>query len=182
MELIPFSEVARSFDDTILAKGTETVKELSKFVNNARKTTVNTLKNKKEAIDYMRTCNSKIDTAFKVFVSVLSGVTTSALLGPVVGALAGAMTLKDQVGKKIDVNKSQKEISKLYNQHISFLDEKISEAKSNNNNKLAIRFEKGKLAYENKINKMNLAIEKQKKMAKIKSKYKKPKDPYNRKG
>lgn len=182
LELIPFSEVARSFDDTLLAKGTETVKELSKFVNNAKKTTVNTLKNKKEAIDYMRTCNTKIDTAFKVFVSVLSGVTTSALLGPVVGTLAGAMTLKEQVGKKIDVNKSKKEISKLYNQHISFLDEKINEAKSNNNNKLAIRFEKGKLAYESKINKMNLAIEKQKKMAKIKSKYKKPKDPYNRKG
>ena len=182
LELIPFSEVARSFDDTLLAKGTETVKELSKFVNNARKTTVNSLKNKKEAIEYMRTCNSKIDVAFKLFVSILSGVTTGAMLGPVVGTLAGAMTLKDQVGKKIDVNKSKKEISKLYNQHISFLDEKISEAKSNDNTKLAIRFEKGKLAYENRIKKMNLAIERQKKIESIKSKYKKPKDPYNRKG
>ena len=179
LELIPFSEVAHSFDDTLLKKTADTVKDISTFVNNARKTTLNSLKNKKEAIDYMRVCNSKVDNAFKIFVSVLSGVTTGALLGPVVGALSSAMMLKTQVENKIDRNKAQKDISKLYNSHISFLDEKISEAKANDNTKLAIRFEKGKLAYENKIKKMNLAIEKEKNLKKIKGKYKKS-NPYNK--
>ena len=179
LELIPFSEVAHSFDDTLLKKTADTVKDISTFINNARKTTLNSLKNKKEAIDYMRVCNSKVDIAFKIFVSVLSGVTTGALLGPVVGALSSAMMLKTQVENKIDRNKAQKDISKLYNSHISFLDEKISEAKANDNTKLAIRFEKGKLAYENKIKKMNLAIEKEKNLKKIKGKYKKS-NPYNK--
>lgn len=179
LELIPFSEVAHSFDDTILKKTSDTVKDIATFVNNARKTTVNSLKNKKEAIDYMRVCNSKVDNAFKIFVSVLSGVTTGALLGPVVGALSSAMMLKTQVENKIDRDKAQKDISKLYNSHISFLDEKISEAKANDNTKLAIRFEKGKLAYENKIKKMNLAIEKEKNLKKINKKYKKS-NPYNK--
>lgn len=179
LELIPFSEVAHSFDDTLLKKTSDTVKDISTFVNNARKTTVNSLKNKKEAIDYMRVCNSKVDNAFKIFVSILSGVTTGALLGPAVGVLSSAMMLKTQVENKIDRNKAQKDISKLYNSHISFLDEKISEAKANDNTKLAIRFEKGKLAYENKIKKMNLAIAKEKNLKKIKSKYKKS-NPYNK--
>ena len=179
LELIPFSEVAHSFDDTLLKKTADTVKDISTFVNNARKTTLNSLKNKKEAIDYMRVCNSKVDNAFKIFVSILSGVTTGALLGPAVGVLSSAMMLKTQVENKIDRNKAQKDISKLYNSHISFLDEKISEAKANDNTKLAIRFEKGKLAYENKIKKMNLAVEKEKNLKKIKSKYKKS-NPYNK--
>lgn len=179
LELIPFSEVAHSFDDTLLKKTADTVKDISTFVNNARKTTLNSLKNKKEAIDYMRVCNSKVDNAFKIFVSILSGVTTGALLGPAVGVLSSAMMLKTQVENKIDRNKAQKDISKLYNSHISFLDEKISEAKANDNTKLAIRFEKGKLAYENKIKKMNLAITKEKNLKKIKSKYKKS-NPYNK--
>ena len=179
LELIPFSEVAHSFDDTLLKKTADTVKDISTFVNNARKTTLNSLKNKKEAIDYMRVCNSKVDNAFKIFVSILSGVTTGALLGPAVGVLSSAMMLKTQVENKIDRNKAQKDISKLYNSHISFLDEKISEAKANDNTKLAIRFEKGKLAYENKIKKMNLAIAKEKNLKKIKSKYKKS-NPYNK--
>lgn len=179
LELIPFSEVAHSFDDTLLKKTADTVKDISTFVNNARKTTLNSLKNKKEAIDYMRVCNSKVDNAFKIFVSILSGVTTGALLGPAVGVLSSAMMLKTQVENKIDRNKAQKDISKLYNSHISFLDEKISEAKANDNTKLAIRFEKGKLAYENKIKKMNLAIEKEKNLKKIKGKYKKS-NPYNK--
>lgn len=179
LELIPFSEVAHSFDDTLLKKTADTVKDISTFVNNARKTTVNSLKNKKEAIDYMRVCNSKVDNAFKIFVSILSGVTTGALLGPAVGVLSSAMMLKTQVENKIDRNKAQKDISKLYNSHISFLDEKISEAKANDNTKLAIRFEKGKLAYENKIKKMNLAIAKEKNLKKIKNKYKKS-NPYNK--
>ena len=180
LELIPFSEVAHSFDDTLLKKTSDTVKDISKFVNNARKTTLNSLKNKKEAIEYMRVCDSKVDNAFKVFVSILSGVTTGALLGPAAGVLSSAMVLKTQVENKIDKNKAQKDISKLYNSHISFLDEKISEAKANDNTKLAIRFEKGKLAYENKIKKMNLAIEKEKNLKKIKSKYKKKSNPYNK--
>lgn len=179
LELIPFSEVAHSFDDTLLKKTADTVKDISTFVNNARKTTLNSLKNKKEAIDYMRVCNSKVDNAFKIFVSILSGVTTGALLGPAVGVLSSVMMLKTQVENKIDKNKAQKDISKLYNSHISFLDEKISEAKANDNTKLAIRFEKGKLAYENKIKKMNLAIAKEKNLKKIKSKYKKS-NPYNK--
>lgn len=179
LELIPFSEVAHSFDDTLLKKTADTVKDISTFINNARKTTVNSLKNKKEAIDYMRVCNSKVDNAFKMFVSILSGVTTGALLGPAVGVLSSAMMLKTQVENKIDRNKAQKDISKLYNSHISFLDEKISEAKANDNTKLAIRFEKGKLAYENKIKKMNLAIAKEKNLKKIKNKYKKS-NPYNK--
>ena len=179
LELIPFSEVAHSFDDTLLKKTADTVKDISTFVNNARKTTLNSLKNKKEAIDYMRVCNSKVDNAFKIFVSILSGVTTGALLGPAVGVLSSAMMLKTQVENKIDRNKAQKDISKLYNSHISFLDEKISEAKANDNTKLAIRFEKGKLAYENKIKKMNLAIAKEKNLKKIKTKYKKS-NPYNK--
>lgn len=179
LELIPFSEVAHSFDDTLLKKTSDTVKDIGTFINNARKTTVNSLKNKKEAIEYMRVCNSKVDNAFKVFVSILSGVTTGALLGPAAGVLSSAMMLKTQVENKIDKNKAQKDISKLYNSHISFLDEKISEAKSNDNTKLAIRFEKGKLAYENKIKKMNLAIGKEKNLKKIKSKYKKS-NPYNK--
>lgn len=179
LELIPFSEVAHSFDDTLLKKTADTVKDISTFVNNARKTTLNSLKNKKEAIDYMRICNSKVDNAFKIFVSILSGVTTGALLGPAVGVLSSAMMLKTQVENKIDRNKTQKDISKLYNSHISFLDEKISEAKANDNTKLAIRFEKGKLAYENKIKKMNLAIAKEKNLKKIKTKYKKS-NPYNK--
>lgn len=179
LELIPFSEVAHSFDDTLLKKTADTVKDISTFINNARKTTLNSLKNKKEAIDYMRVCNSKVDNAFKIFVSILSGVTTGALLGPAVGVLSSAMMLKTQVENKIDRNKAQKDISKLYNSHISFLDEKISEAKANDNTKLAIRFEKGKLAYENKIKKMNLAIAKEKNLKKIKSKYKKS-NPYNK--
>ena len=179
LELIPFSEVAHSFDDTLLKKTADTVKDISTFVNNARKTTLNSLKNKKEAIDYMRVCNSKVDNAFKIFVSILSGVTTGALLGPAVGVLSSAMMLKTQVENKIDRNKAQKDISKLYNSHISFLDEKIIEAKANDNTKLAIRFEKGKLAYENKIKKMNLAVEKEKNLKKIKSKYKKS-NPYNK--
>lgn len=179
LELIPFSEVAHSFDDTLLKKTADTVKDISTFVNNARKTTLNSLKNKKEAIEYMRVCNSKVDNAFKVFVSILSGVTTGALLGPAVGVLSSAMMLKTQVENKIDRNKAQKDISKLYNSHISFLNEKISEAKANDNTKLAIRFEKGKLAYENKIKKMNLAIEKEKNLKKIKGKYKKS-NPYNK--
>lgn len=179
LELIPFSEVAHSFDDTLLKKTSDTVKDISTFVNNARKTTLNSLKNKKEAIDYMRVCNSKVDNAFKIFVSILSGVTTGALLGPAVGVLSSAMMLKTQVENKIDRNKAQKDISKLYNSHISFLDEKISEAKANDNTKLAIRFEKGKLAYENKIKKMNLAIAKEKNLKKIKNKYKKS-NPYNK--
>ena len=180
LELIPFSEVAHSFDDTLLKKTSDTVKDIGIFINNARKTTLNSLKNKKEAIDYMRVCNSKVDNAFKIFVSILSGVTTGALLGPAVGVLSSAMMLKTQVENKIDRNKAQKDISKLYNSHISFLDEKISEAKANDNTKLAIRFEKGKLAYENKIKKMNLAIEKEKNLKKIKSKYKKKSNPYNK--
>lgn len=179
LELIPFSEVAHSFDDTLLKKTSDTVKDISTFVNNVRKTTLNSLKNKKEAIDYMRICNSKVDNAFKIFVSILSGVTTGALLGPAVGVLSSAMMLKTQVENKIDRNKAQKDISKLYNSHISFLDEKISEAKASDNTKLAIRFEKGKLAYENKIKKMNLAIEKEKNLKKIKGKYKKS-NPYNK--
>lgn len=179
LELIPFSEVAHSFDDTLLKKTADTVKDISTFINNARKTTLNSLKNKKEAIEYMRVCNSKVDNAFKVFVSIISGVTTGALLGPVVGVLSSAMMLKTQVENKIDRNKAQKDISKLYNSHISFLDEKISEAKANDNTKLAIRFEKGKLAYENKIKKMNLAIAKEKNLKKIKGKYKKS-NPYNK--
>ena len=179
LELIPFSEVAHSFDDTLLKKTSDTVKDISTFVNNARKTTLNSLKNKKEAIDYMRVCNSKVDNAFKIFVSILSGVTTGALLGPAAGVLSSAMMLKTQVENKIDKNKAQKDISKLYNSHISFLDEKISEAKANDNTKLAIRFEKGKLAYENKIKKMNLAIAKEKNLKKIKGKYKKS-NPYNK--
>lgn len=179
LELIPFSEVAHSFDDTLLKKTSDTVKDISTFINNARKTTLNSLKNKKEAIDYMRVCNSKVDDAFKIFVSILSGVTTGALLGPAVGVLSSAMMLKTQVENKIDRNKAQKDISKLYNSHISFLDEKISEAKANDNTKLAIRFEKGKLAYENKIKKMNLAIAKEKNLKKIKTKYKKS-NPYNK--
>ena len=179
LELIPFSEVAHSFDDTLLKKTADTVKDISTFVNNARKTTLNSLKNKKEAIEYMRVCNSKVDNAFKVFVSIISGVTTGALLGPAVGVLSSAMMLKTQVENKIDRNKAQKDISKLYNSHISFLDEKISEAKANDNTKLAIRFEKGKLAYENKIKKMNLAIAKERNLKKIKGKYKKS-NPYNK--
>lgn len=180
LELIPLSEVAHTFEDTLLSKSVNGIKEISKFTKDVGQTAVNAVKNKKEAIDYLRTCDSKIDHAFKVFVSVLSGVTAGSLLGPATGALAGAITLKNQLENKIDKNKAQKDMTKLYNNHISFLDEKIEEAKSRDNTKLAIRFEKGKLAYENKIAKLNLAIEKEKKVKNIKKKYKGNKDPYNR--
>lgn len=180
LELIPFAEKASSFEDTLLNKTTNAIKDIATFTNNARKTTINSIKNKKEALDYLRICDNKVDTAFKVFVSVLSGVTTGAVMGTAIGALTGAMTLKDQVSKKVDKEKAKKDMSKLYNNHISFLDEKISEAKANDSTKLAIRFEKGKLAYEQKLKKLNLAVEKQKQLEKIKSKYKKPKNPYNK--
>lgn len=148
IELLPFHEKAHSYEETNIAKLTESVKEVIKEVKTITRVSVASFKNTRDKVNYVRTIDRKIDFTFRLLITCIGSVTSVALFGPLIGALF-SLNIKKRAFKA-DTNHLRQDMIEVYDEHIRILEEEKRYAEDRNDIKLAMRYKKAINLYKSR--------------------------------
>jgi len=149
IELLPFHEKAYSYEDTNIAKLTESVKEVIKEAKSISRVSVASFKNTRDKVNYVRTIDRKIDFTFRLLITCIGSVTSVALFGPLIGALF-SLNIKKRAFNA-DTNHLRQDMIEVYNEHIRILEQEKRYAEDRNDIKLAMRYKKAINLYKARI-------------------------------